>query len=196
MSTGDISNVEVAKEKYHKHLSGASYGVTQHSDCDDEGGEAAPTAEPEEDVEAARAKVRLARMEEANNAWRAWRKLVVDWQSEFPEVKMGTPVDLAYDLLHLNLGNIYKRLEGMPQYGHLPSMAAYSVGQLGCLNAESFCERCISAANLVLTEGNTLLGDEELEMLVVLRMNREFMEFMRERYNHLTKQQFARTVVG
>ena len=30
----------------------------------------------------------------------------------------------------------------------------------------------------MLTEGNTLLGDEELEMLVILRMIRDFMQFM------------------
>ena len=33
-----------------------------------------------------------------------------------------------------------------------------------------------------MTNGNTLLGDQMLEMLVVLRMNREFMEFMRREY--------------
>ena len=43
---------------------------------------------------------------------------------------------------------------------------------------ESFAERAISGANLVMTNGNTLLGDQMLEMLVVLRTNREFMEFM------------------
>ena len=47
----------------------------------------------------------------------------------------------------------------------------------------------------MLTEGNTLLGDEELEMLVILRMNRKFMEFMRKHYNHLTKDHFGYTVV-
>ena len=34
--------------------------------------------------------------------------------------------------------------------------------------------------SLVLTEGNTLLDDAELEMLIMLRMNRDFMEFMRK----------------
>jgi hypothetical protein len=29
----------------------------------------------------------------------------------------------------------------------------------------------LSCANNVITKGNTLLGDEELEMIVVLRMN-------------------------
>eukprot|EP00327_Prymnesium_parvum_P036465 CAMPEP_0195622194 /NCGR_PEP_ID=MMETSP0815-20121206/16081_1 /TAXON_ID=97485 /ORGANISM="Prymnesium parvum, Strain Texoma1" /LENGTH=85 /DNA_ID=CAMNT_0040762971 /DNA_START=328 /DNA_END=585 /DNA_ORIENTATION=+ len=47
-------------------------------------------------------------------------------------------------------------------------MAASSSGQLGALNAESHAERILSCANNVLVEGNTLLHDEELEMLVVL----------------------------
>eukprot|EP00171_Calliarthron_tuberculosum_P003622 IDg3622t1 len=35
-----------------------------------------------------------------------------------------------------------------------------------------FLRVVISAANLVMTNGNTLLSDEELDMLVVLRTNR------------------------
>ena len=31
------------------------------------------------------------------------------------------------------------------------------------------------------TDGRTLLSDEELEMVVVLRMNRKFMDYMRKR---------------
>ena len=80
-------------------------------------------------------------------------------------------------------------------YGWLPSMALCSRGQVGSLLAESFCERILSQANLVLTKGNTLLSSEELEMIVVLRMNREFMKYMRKHYNHLSKQDFAGTVV-
>ena len=84
-------------------------------------------------------------------------------------------------------------------YGYLPRMASCSLGQLGALNAESFCERALSCANLALTDGNSLLGDEELEMLVILRMNRNFMEFMRTNYpdlaKALAKQHFGCTVV-
>ena len=43
-------------------------------------------------------------------------------------------------------------------YGLIPLMASSSYGQLGALNAESFCERVLSCANNVLTDGNTLLG--------------------------------------
>ena len=32
-------------------------------------------------------------------------------------------------------------------------------------------------------------------MLVILRMNRDFMQFMREQYNHLTKDHFGKTIV-
>ena len=74
-----------------------------------------------------------------------------------------------------------------------------SYGQIGALNAESYCERPSASSDapgtIVLTEGNTLLKDEDLEMLVILRMNRDFMKFMRELYNYLTKQTFGRTVV-
>ena len=65
----------------------------------------------------------------------------------------------------------------------------------GALNAESFCERVLSCANDVLTEGNTLLGDAELEMLVVLRMNRNFMRFMRKHYSYMLNEQFGQTVI-
>ena len=41
-----------------------------------------------------------------------------------------------------------------------------------------------------MTHGNTLLKDDEIEKLTLLRMNKEFMKFMRKNYSHLTKQQF------
>ena len=64
-----------------------------------------------------------------------------------------------------------------------PLIASCSKGQIGALNAESFCERVISAANLVVNEGNTLLSDKHVTMLTVLRMSRDFMEYMRANYN-------------
>ena len=52
----------------------------------------------------------------------------------------------------------------------------------------------------VMSDGNSLLLDDELEMLVILRMNRKFMEFMRKHYPDLTKslaqQHFGCTVVN
>jgi len=59
-------------------------------------------------------------------------------------------------------------------------MASSSKGPLGALNAHSFCERYLSSANMVVTDGKTLLLDEEVNMLAILRMSVHFMEFMRE----------------
>ena len=63
-------------------------------------------------------------------------------------------------------------------YSYLPRMASCSYAQLGALNAESFCERALSCANLVLTDGNTVLSDED----------RKFKEFMRTNYPDLVAQ--------
>ena len=39
------------------------------------------------------------------------------------------------------------------------------------------------------------MGEEALEMMVVLRMNRKFMEYMRHKYSDLTKEQFGMSLV-
>ena len=76
-------------------------------------------------------------------------------------------------------------------YGWLPKMATSSKGSIGCVLASSFCERINSCANAVVTEGNTLLSDDEMELLVMLRMNKGFMEFMRTYYPHVARETFS-----
>ena len=114
--------------------------------------------------------------------------------------KDAAALDTVADLMPLDVGKIYRQIKETDTdrrlYGYIPLMAACSYGQIGALNAESFCERVLRCAGHVLTEGNTVLSDEELEMLVVLRMNREFMEYMRKHYNHLTRDHFGKTVVS
>ena len=48
-----------------------------------------------------------------------------------------------------------------------------------------------SCANQVLTLRNTLLGDGEMEKLVMCRMNRDFRVFMRKNYPQVADEQFA-----
>ena len=74
-------------------------------------------------------------------------------------------------------------------------MAVGSKGCIGFLPASSFCELCNSVAKDIMTDAHILMGEEALEMLVVLRMNRTFMEYMRKKYQSLTKQQFGMTLV-
>jgi len=55
---------------------------------------------------------------------------------------------------------------------------------------KSNCKRILDAngdqhakeVNLNMADGNTLLSDKKLEVLVVLRVNRNFMVFMREKH--------------
>jgi len=76
------------------------------------------------------------------------------------------------------------------KYGWLPKMATCSKGSIGSLLASSFCERINFCANQVLTLGNTLLGDGEMEKLVMCRMNRDFTVFMRRNYPQVADEQF------
>jgi hypothetical protein len=65
------------------------------------------------------------------------------------------------------------------KFGYLPMMGVVT---LGALNAESFCERVLSCVKLVVSDLHVSLKAEEIRMLVMLRMNRGFMEYMRSSY--------------
>ena len=97
------------------------------------------------------------------------------------------------------MGILYRKIEASDPlrrvYGWLPRMAHASKLQIGALMAESFCERTLRAAGHIISEGNTLLSDAEVEKLTILRMNREYMEYMRANYGHIVQQQFNKTVV-
>ena len=76
------------------------------------------------------------------------------------------------------------------KYGWLPKMATCSKGSTGSLLASSFRERINCCANQILTSSNILLGDDEMEKLVMCRMNRDFMVFMRKNYPQVADEQF------
>ena len=44
-------------------------------------------------------------------------------------------------------------------------------------------------------DAHTLMNDEDLDMMVVLWMNRKFMEYMCTHFSHLTKQHFGMNMV-
>ena len=142
---------------------------------------------------------------EFDTCFKKWRRYykVINWYDVFPNFDKGTspPFDLIDDMPPLDVGPFYMSLlenshSGKhPNFGFIPLMAISSQYNIGALNAESFCERIISAGNLVMTDGNTLLNDNELEMLILLRINRDFMIFMREKYAHISKQNFKQTII-
>lgn len=59
-----------------------------------------------------------------------------------------------------NIKKLDKRLSKDSNFGYLPVMARSSRCNIGALAAESFCERVISARNIVKTDGNALLCSE------------------------------------
>lgn len=86
--------------------------------------------------------------------------------------------DMGYVLRHYFL----KDDEDGTKYGYLPKMAMASKGMMCALMASSFCERINSCAGTVVDEMNSSLSVDEIDKLTVLRMNKEFMEFMRKEY--------------
>ena len=160
---------------------------------------------------------------EAKRVLKSWRKLVIDWRKEFPNAKLPlAPQPLEYvlsssnpdlmrcmtfglcvwhstidDLMDLPMGDVYQNIicsdENGRLYGYIPLMASASPYQIGALNAESFCERVLRCAGHIITDGNTLLGDSKLEKMVILRMNRKFMKFMRQQhYRHVVEDALSR----
>ncbi len=65
------------------------------------------------------------------------------------------------------------------KFGYLSMM---TVDTLGALNVESFCECVLSCVKLVVSHLHVRLKAEEIRILVMLRMNRGFMEYMRSSY--------------
>ena len=80
-------------------------------------------------------------------------------------------------------------------YGFIPLMVNASKFQIGCLNADIHNQMMIYVRNYVVTEGNKLLSDKEIEMPVVLCINSDFMEFMRSKCGNLSRQKLNVTIV-
>ena len=65
------------------------------------------------------------------------------------------------------------------KFGCLPEMFYNSPCQLGVLNSESFSERMTSAANLLVDTHWLHLNDDMINKLIILCMNKKFMERVR-----------------
>lgn len=122
-----------------------------------------------------------------------WKKAVasIDWASTFPHIDwvaykantagLSGPEQLI-QVMDLDLSSLFLKFLKNPKLPHLPKMV---LTVLGNNLASSYVERMNSAGKLILHKGRILLSDHMLNMLVVIRMNRKFMEFMRENYPNL-----------
>ncbi len=110
--------------------------------------------------------------------------------------------DLIADLLDTNMFKVYSDMmrsetlliqERKPtKFGYLPMMVVVT---LVALNTESFCESVLSCLKLVVSVLHVRLKTDEIRMLVIFRMNREFMEYMRATYPNTPLLEFKTTDV-
>ena len=66
---------------------------------------------------------------------------------------------------------------------------------IGLLNSDIHNYRMISFNNDVVTEGNMLLSDYKIDMLIVLCINSQSMEFMQSKYGNFSRQIFNVTIL-
>jgi hypothetical protein len=80
----------------------------------------------------------------------------------------------SFDLMDTDLGRVLNILKDQDpddsKHGFLPYMVTHSRGSVCSLLASSYGERINSTVSLILTKGNTLLAEEEINMCTVLRM--------------------------
>ena len=94
-------------------------------------------------------------------------------------------LDVVHNLLKLDMKplmdkiNVYNQNNGN-WFGYLPLMAYSSECQLGALNSQSFSEQVHSIANLVVNRLALKTDPEFVDILVTLRANEHFMNFIKE----------------
>ena len=180
---------------------------------DEEEGDDSVTDEPELDQaaiakqlrEASEAKLR----EEFDFSFKNYRKQSnkINWHSLSTTLDLGLdlpkpeerPIELM-DLWDVDMGKVMKHVfinvdNSKALYGFLPQIATTSRGSIGAHIASGFPERINSCANLTLTKANSVMSPREINMLTVLRMNRDFMAYMRKKYPDVSRQHFEMTVV-
>ena len=62
----------------------------------------------------------------------------------------------------------------------LPDMACHSKFQIGAVMSQSFSERMNSVGKVIFADNRTLLDADIINKLVVLRMNKRFIEYCRQ----------------
>ncbi len=82
-------------------------------------------------------------------------------------------------------------------FGLIPFMARFTKYQIGAVNAESYCERVLSAGNHIMPTGRTLLSSSNLEKMTMIRMNADFIAHVRAHpiFGPKLKEKFGKTVV-
>lgn len=117
-------------------------------------------------------------------AFTRWQEWHLDWKRLYPNQKFDT-FDVMDELKDLDTKILMREALLVSKldndcFGLLPHMASVSKFQLGALLSKSFAERMNSAGKNIVRDNRGKLDHEMIDKLVVLRMNRNFMEFCRK----------------
>ena len=113
-----------------------------------------------------------------------WIEWEPDWPGLYPNSNFGEELDVIKDLKDLDMKVLLteaKKLNDKDnRFGHLLTMCNATKFQLGALISQSFAERMNSAGNNIVTENRSSLGNETIDKLAILRMNRRFIDHCRK----------------
>jgi hypothetical protein len=115
---------------------------------------------------------------------------IIDWPVLYPaEYRDTGPGITAMKLWKVNLAPVINTLRDSDiNMGFFLDMALYSRNSIASPQASSFCERCNSAAKIIMTHKTSLMLPRHVEQRVLLRMNRKYMAHMRKWYPELNGQ--------
>ena len=106
------------------------------------------------------------------------------WDKEFPKknISNGQSINVmdylkGYDMGKL-LNHVVRQDPDMKKYGLFLKIATTSNESIRAILASSFCKRINYVANQVLNKGNSIISDEDINMLDILIMKKEFMIFV------------------
>ena len=120
---------------------------------------------------------------EFGSAFKQWERYTPYWLKIYPYLDdRGINLSIVDDFITLDLKPTIDAImeeNKAGKFGYLPLMTKCSVKQLGPLNVESFAGGLNSVAKLLVSGKNTALTDNLIDRVVVLRMNRSFVESMR-----------------
>lgn len=132
------------------------------------------------------------RVPDFETAWSEWlvlsrtMKFKDLFDKELSHIEREEDLDPIDGFLPLNILKVYSTLVEDPDdlgfskmYGYLPRM---SLCYIGANLASSFCERVNLCAKNIMTHDRTLLSDKHLEMVCYLRMNRDFIYYLKAKY--------------
>jgi hypothetical protein len=118
-----------------------------------------------------------------------WLTLEVDFIVAVPDLLKyritNKKLSITKHLFDLDLGAMYCELMKNPMLGCYKPCFVAGLALCSSNLSQSFCERVISTAALVMPDSNTLMKPHLVEMCCVLRMNRRFVEHMRSSYPDL-----------